>query len=152
MTDCPFCKISKGEIPTNKIYEDESTFAFLDIHPINPGHILVVPKTHEPDFYKLEEKTYHALMQTVKNLSNRINEKIKPKKVGLIVAGWDVPHTHMFVKNLSTRAKECSLKILPRTISGDGVNIKMAKICSGNSGWKFETKYCRAKSNLQIVL
>ena len=44
MNDCVFCKIVKGEIPSYKVYEDESFLAFLDINPLNPGHTLVIPK------------------------------------------------------------------------------------------------------------
>ena len=46
MNECVFCKIAKGEIPADKIYEDDDFFAFLDINPVNPGHTLVVPKNH----------------------------------------------------------------------------------------------------------
>lgn len=97
MNDCIFCKIAQGELETNKVYEDEKTFAFLDNHPINPGHILVIPKMHEPDFYRLPDETYQALMATVKKLSKLVQEKFNPQKVGLIVAGWDVSHTHVHV-------------------------------------------------------
>jgi histidine triad (HIT) family protein len=97
MDNCIFCKITKGEIPTNKVYEDDSTFAFLDKHPINQGHILVVPKTHQPDFYRLEDEAYTNLMLTVKKLSGIVQEKFNPKKVGIIIAGWDVPHTHVHI-------------------------------------------------------
>lgn len=97
MDDCIFCKLSTGEIPTNKVCEDEMTFAFLDKHPINPGHILVIPKKHESDFYKLDDTYYLALMSTVKKLSSVVSEKMNPKKVGLIVAGFDVSHTHVHI-------------------------------------------------------
>ena len=46
MSDCLFCKIIQGEIPSTKVYEDERTYAFRDIHPMMPTHILVVPKQH----------------------------------------------------------------------------------------------------------
>ncbi len=46
MSDCLFCKIIKGDIPSTKVYEDENTYAFLDITPQAPVHVLVVPKTH----------------------------------------------------------------------------------------------------------
>lgn len=97
MNDCIFCKLASGEIPTNKVYEDERTFAFLDKHPINPGHILVIPKVHIPNFYELRHDDYHALMDTVKTLSERVKNVFNPEKVGLIIAGWDVPHTHVHV-------------------------------------------------------
>jgi len=95
--NCIFCKIIKKEIPAYQIYEDENSFAFLDIHPINPGHIIVIPKVHEPDFYKLGEKNYQALMSVVKKLSENVQNQMQPKKVGLLVAGFDVPHTHVHI-------------------------------------------------------
>lgn len=97
MSDCIFCKLIKGEFPANKVFENDSVLAFLDIHPINPGHILVIPKKHEPDFYNLDDENYGELMGAVKKLSLLVQEKIRPKKVGLIVAGWDVPHTHIHI-------------------------------------------------------
>jgi histidine triad (HIT) family protein len=97
MDDCIFCKIATGKLPSHKIYEDEETFAFLDKHPINPGHILVIPKKHEPDFHELDNENYLALMGTVKNLSHVVDIKMRPKKVGLIIAGWDVPHAHVHI-------------------------------------------------------
>ncbi|KKW30367.1 MAG: HIT family protein [Candidatus Kaiserbacteria bacterium GW2011_GWC2_52_8b] len=51
MKDCIFCKIIRGELPTNKVYEDDSTLAFLDIHPVTPGHTLVITKN--TDSYNL---------------------------------------------------------------------------------------------------
>ena len=49
MSDCLFCKIIAGEIPSTKVYEDETVFAFRDINPMAPTHVLVVPKTHIAD-------------------------------------------------------------------------------------------------------
>jgi histidine triad (HIT) family protein len=97
MVDCGFCKISKHESPAHVVYENDSVIAFLDKHPIHPGHILVVPKTHEPDFYKLDDKQFSELMFAVKKLSGAVHNFAHPKKVGLIIAGWDVPHTHVHI-------------------------------------------------------
>jgi histidine triad (HIT) family protein len=79
------------------VYEDALTLAFLDKHPINPGHTLVIPKIHQPDFYALGEESYGALMATVKKIARIVHEKLHPKKVGLIIAGWDVPHAHVHI-------------------------------------------------------
>jgi histidine triad (HIT) family protein len=97
MNECIFCKIAAGEIPVHKIYEDEKTFVFLDKHPINPGHMLVIPKIHEPDFYKLDHDYYQPLMDTVRFMASNMAHRVEQKKVGLIVAGWDVPHTHVHI-------------------------------------------------------
>ncbi len=97
MQDCIFCKIISGQIPSHKVYEDDFVIAFLDVYPINLGHTLVIPKKHEPDFYKLDEEYYKPLMSAVKKIANRMHSILMPKKVGLLVAGWDVPHAHIHV-------------------------------------------------------
>ena len=94
---CVFCRIAKKEIASHKVFENKHTFAFLDKHPINPGHILVIPKKHAKDFQNLDKKTYTELMLTVQRLAKRIEKQLKPEKVGIIIAGWDVPHTHVHV-------------------------------------------------------
>jgi histidine triad (HIT) family protein len=115
MDDCIFCKLISGEFPTNKVYEDEYTFAFLDVHPINPGHILVIPKIHVADFYNLDDTYYQAVMATVKKLSKVVHEKLNPEKVGLIVAGWDVPHAHIHVVPMHDSSDITSKSILEGT-------------------------------------
>lgn len=97
MEDCIFCKIVKGEIPSHKVYEDEDVFAFLDIHPINTGHTLVIPKRHVPEFQDLDEKTYSAVMSATQKISRIAKEKLSPKRVGIMIVGWDVPHTHVHI-------------------------------------------------------
>lgn len=97
MTDCIFCKIIEKEIPTHIVYEDEATLAFLDRNPIRPGHLLVIPKRHEPDIKDLDKETYHTLMDVVQKLSRKVSDVLKPQRVGLVVSGWDVPHTHVHV-------------------------------------------------------
>ncbi len=95
--DCIFCKIANNEISAHKIYEDNRVVAFLDKHPINPGHTLVIPKKHEPDLFNVEEEDYFHLMKVVKGLMKIVNNAVNPKKVGLVVAGLDVPHAHVHI-------------------------------------------------------
>lgn len=97
MNDCIFCKIVRGEIPSHKVYEDDAVLAFLTIQPINAGHTLVIPKKHEPDFYNLDEATYTAVMLAAKKIATTVQSKLRPKKTGLFIAGWDVPHAHVHV-------------------------------------------------------
>lgn len=54
MDDCLFCKIVKGEIPCNKIYEDDQVLAFDDIHPMAPVHVIIIPKSHIPTLMDVE--------------------------------------------------------------------------------------------------
>ena len=94
-----FSKIIAGEIPCYKIYEDEKTLAFLDIHPETPGHTLVIPKVEVDKLYDLEMEDYLAVMKTVKILASRM-EKILGKRTLMKVIGTDVPHAHAHLVSL----------------------------------------------------
>ena len=87
----------RRRLSTAVVFEHTLTIAFLDKHPINPGHTLVIPKEHQENFYDLDDDSYHALMATVKRLAKIVHRRLQPKKVGLIVAGWDVAHTHVHI-------------------------------------------------------
>lgn len=63
-----FTKITKGEIPSYKIYEDEKLYAFLDIHPVQLGHVLVVPKEEIGDILNMDDSIFSYLMVTAKNI------------------------------------------------------------------------------------
>ena len=102
MENSIFTKIIRGEIPCYKIYEDELTFAFLTLHPIQPGHVLVVPKEQIAYLWDLPDEDYQAVMSTVKKVARRIREVIKPNRVGLHVVGLDVAHAHVHVFPFST--------------------------------------------------
>lgn len=89
-----FAKIINGEIPCYKIYEDEKTFAFLDIHPETLGHTLVIPKVEVDKIYDLPDEDYEALMKTTKKLSRHM-EKVLGQRTLWKVIGTDVPHAHI---------------------------------------------------------
>lgn len=93
--DSIFTKIIKGEIPSHKIYEDGKTFAFLDIHPAQPGHVLVVPKKAVRWIWDLPQEDYVALMGSVKKIGVHMREVLKPKHIGMSVEGIGVPHVHV---------------------------------------------------------
>jgi len=95
MNDSIFTKIINGEIPSHKIYEDELTYAFLDIHPISRGHILVVPKIQVEFVWDLDEQTYQALMSSVKRIASHLRTTLDVPYVGQQVIGVDVPHAHV---------------------------------------------------------
>ena len=89
-----FTKIINGEIPCYKIYEDDKTFAFLDIHPETKGHTLVVPKKEVDRLYDLEDEDYFAVMDTARKLSSHM-EKVLGARTLWKVVGTDVPHAHI---------------------------------------------------------
>lgn len=94
-----FTKIINGEIPCYKIYEDDKTFAFLDIHPESKGHTLVIPKTEVDKIYDLEDEDYAALMSTAKKLSKHMETKLGDRTLWKVV-GTDVPHAHIHLMPL----------------------------------------------------
>jgi len=97
MPDSIFTKIIKGEIPCHKVYEDDNTLAFMDIHPIQPGSVLVVPKVQMGFVWDMEAADYQALMMTVQKVGQRIREVFPQKRrVAIIVEGLDVEdHAHV---------------------------------------------------------
>ncbi len=94
--DSIFTKIIKGEIPCHKIYEDDKTLAFLDIHPVQPGMTLVITKVQAPTFLDLTDEDYAALWVAVRKVAQRLHEVFPEKsKIGIQVEGLDVPHVHV---------------------------------------------------------
>lgn len=104
MQDSLFTKIIKGEIPCHKVYEDDKTFAFLDIHPIQPGQVLVVPKQQTGFIWDLGSDEYRALMATIQKVGRRIREVFpEAARVGVMIEGLDVDdHAHVKIFPFST--------------------------------------------------
>lgn len=102
MKDCLFCKIISGELPSQKVYEDADTYAFLDIHPINFGHTLVVPKRHAENIHDIPSKDFCALMETARKLSGVIKEATGAEGINIginngSVAGQIIFHLHVHI-------------------------------------------------------
>jgi histidine triad (HIT) family protein len=95
MEESIFTKIVKGEIPAQKIYEDEKTLAFLDIHPVQPGHVLVITKEQVEFVWDLPDELYQALMTTCKKVALHMREVLPQKYVHQGIVGIDVPHAHV---------------------------------------------------------
>ena len=102
MSDCIFCKIIVGDIPSKKIYEDDDYFAFLDIFPANRGHSLVIPKVHHADIHAIPADVYGGLAATAKKVADLLQEKLGSEGTTIFQmnreAGWQtVFHIHMHV-------------------------------------------------------
>ena len=95
MDTCIFCKISKGEIPSSKIYEDENFFAFLDINPVSDGHLLIIPKKHTVWMQEADDETISGIFKLAKKLMLAIKKGILCDYVQLSIVGKDVPHFHI---------------------------------------------------------
>jgi histidine triad (HIT) family protein len=111
MSDCIFCKIINGDIPSSKVYEDENVLAFLDISQVTKGHTLVIPKVHKENVYELTDEIASNVFKAVPKVANAIKAAYDP--IGLNVlqnngeaAGQSVFHFHMH--------------LIPRYGNGDG--------------------------------
>jgi len=117
MRDCIFCKIINGEIPCSKVYEDNEFLAFLDITPINKGHILVIPKKHFVNILDCEEDVLKKIGPILKKLSLAVKKGVNAD--GIVIgqnngeyAGQVVMHLHF---HIIPRFKEDGLKHWPKS-------------------------------------
>ncbi|MDH6534393.1 HIT family protein [Parabacteroides sp. 52] len=90
-----FSRIVAGEIPCHKVAENEEFFAFLDIHPIAPGHTLVIPKKEIDYLFDMDDETLARMMSFAKKVAAALQIAIPCKRVGLSVIGLEVPHAHI---------------------------------------------------------
>lgn len=102
MSDDLFLKIIAGELPSEKVYEDERTFAFLDINPTNIGHTLVVPKIRSRNIADIAEEDWLAVMKTAHMLAPKIKEAVGADGVNIIMnneraAGQLIFHSHVHI-------------------------------------------------------
>ena len=104
--DCIFCRIAKGEIPCDKIWEDENFFAILDINPYVRGHVIVVPRLHARRVWDSDDDEYVRYMLAVKKVVGFLRRALNTECVQEFIVGAEVAHAHVH--------------LLPR-IEGDGL-------------------------------
>lgn len=93
--DSIFTKIVKGEIPSYKVAENETCYAFLDINPLTKGHTLVIPKKQVDYLFDLDEESYVELQLFAKKVAKALGKAIPSIRVAEAVIGLDVPHAHI---------------------------------------------------------
>lgn len=116
MAECIFCRILAGQAPASEVYQDEQVIVFMDIHPINPGHLLVVPRRHAASLAELDAEDGAQLFRVGQRLAAALRGSGLPcEGVNLFLAdgqaaGQDVFHVH--------------LHVIPR-FSGDGFGLRL---------------------------
>ena len=100
-----FTKIILGEIPCYKVAEDYSNIAFLDIRPLQRGHLLCVPKMEVDELYELPKEAYDSLMSFSQRVAKALKQSVKCKRVGSIVLGMEVPHAHIHLVPINTESE-----------------------------------------------
>jgi histidine triad (HIT) family protein len=101
-SDCIFCKIIAGQIPSKKIFEDRNHIAFLDIFPAGRGHSLVIPKQHYSDIHSMPAEVYGGIAIAAKKVADLLQTKLHSEGTTIFQmnkeAGWQtVFHAHMHV-------------------------------------------------------
>ena len=97
-----FSKIINGEIPSYRIAENEHFYAFLDIFPLVPGHVLVVPKIEVDKVFDLTDEYLAELMLFAKPIASAIEKAFDCKRCGVSIIGLEVPHAHMHLLPINT--------------------------------------------------
>jgi histidine triad (HIT) family protein len=90
-----FSKIIQGEIPAYKIAENELFFAFLDIFPLQKGHVLVVPKIEVDKVFELPDSYLSELLVFAKPIAKAIEDSFPCNRIGMVTVGLEVPHAHL---------------------------------------------------------
>lgn len=120
--NCIFCRIASGEIPSHVVHEDDRLKAFLDIQPIRPGHVLIVPKTHH-DYY---DDLPPDLAADIVHLGQRLGKVMKSvygvERVAFLFTGTDVAHVHAHVVPMHTKTDITS----PIYIEQENLNFRLA--------------------------
>ena len=115
-SDCIFCKIAEGGLPSYKVYEDSNVLAFLDIFPIHTGHVLVVSKKHTVDIFDTSEEDLKSIMAAAKKISAAVMKATKADGINIGMnnkpaSGQVVMHAHIHV---IPRFKDDGLKTWPQ--------------------------------------
>ena len=92
-----FTRIIAGELPAHFVWQDDSCVAFLSIEPLRPGHTLVVPRVEVDHWIDLDDDTAAALMRVARAIARAQQAVYRPTRVGLMIAGLEVPHAHVHV-------------------------------------------------------
>jgi histidine triad (HIT) family protein len=96
-----FTKILRGELPARFVWKDERAVAFLTINPLRPGHTLVVPRDEVDHWLDLDPDLARHLMSVSQKVGQALQRAFRPTKVGMIIAGLEVPHVHLHLVPVS---------------------------------------------------
>jgi len=124
--DCIFCKIIKGEIPSYVIHENDKHFAFLDINPLNEGHLLIIPKRHEDYIFDLSDKEYQDIFAEAKKLAKPLKKATNAKRIAIVVEGLAVAHIHVHL--IPLHAGDTLIHVKPKPIDHEKLKAIQEKI------------------------
>ena len=97
-----FTRIIQGEIPGRIVWSDDVCIGMLDIRPLHPGHVLVIPRAEVDHWLDLDDATTQHLGAVAKTIGQAQHVVVDCVRIGLLIAGFEVPHTHLHVVPLQT--------------------------------------------------
>lgn len=108
-----FTRIIQGEIPCEKILENDRFFAFLDIRPISPGHTLVVPKSEVDNLFDLGNEYLEGMLPFAQRIAKALEKSVPCRRIGLMVAGFEIPHAHLHLVPIQQEGDLSFSKAIP---------------------------------------
>ncbi|WP_200816482.1 HIT family protein [Salirhabdus sp. Marseille-P4669] len=115
MSDCIFCKIIDGEIPSAKVYEDEYVYAFLDISQVTKGHTLVIPKKHSANIFETDAEIASEVFARIPKIANAIKDTYNPQGMNLLQNNGEFAYQSVF---------HLHIHLIPRYDEKDGFGLK----------------------------
>lgn len=141
--NCIFCRIASGEIASHVVHEDERMKAFLDIQPIRPGHVLIVPKTHHDYFDDLPAELAAGIVHLGQRLGKAMKSIYGVERVAFLFTGTDVAHVHAHVVPMHEKTditspvyieqQDLSFRLAPRA-GDDALRQTLAALCTELDG------------------
>lgn len=119
MENCVFCMIVRGDEPASVVYSNNKVLAFMDIQPINPGHVLIVPKIHAAHLSELDENTGAQIFKVAMRVSEGLRQSnVKCEGINLLLADGEAARQEVF---------HVHLHVIPR-FKGDGFGVRFGPL------------------------
>jgi histidine triad (HIT) family protein len=133
-----FSRIIAGELPGTFVWRDEECVAFLSINPLQPGHTLVVPRAEVDHWIDLPPDAARHLMTVSRMIGRAQQQAFHPARIGLLIAGMEVPHTHLHVIPIRSEAdlhlSNAARSVDPDELERHGASLRAALRDQGADG------------------
>jgi histidine triad (HIT) family protein len=133
-----FTRIIDGELPGTFVWRDEHCVSFLSINPVRPGHALVVPRAEVDHWIDLPPDLARHLMTVAQTIARGQQQAFRPSRVGLLIAGMEVPHTHLHLIPIGSEAdlhlSNAAASVSPEDLETNAATLRAALRAAGASG------------------
>ncbi|MBK8995708.1 MAG: HIT family protein [Myxococcales bacterium] len=119
---CIFCLIAAGRAEAVTVFADPAVLAFMDTRPIRPGHVLIIPRAHHSDLLDLEPSAHASVFGAARVVGQAVRAAFRPKRLGMVVAGFDVPHAHVHLIPMAEYHDITSRPVLEGTVQAASIS------------------------------